>query len=278
MTTCKNCSNSFNGKYCNICGEKVYTEHDKSVLHFVEEGLHFITHFEGTLFITIKTFFSSPGKLSVDYCNGIRKKYFKPIPLFLLLIVLYLLFPFFDGLNMKMEYYAKQSLYGNYAQQKIEEAKTKTGLSTELLSEKFHVKAEKSSKFLLISLIPFTALVFYGMSFLKRKFFFDSMVYSAEINSFYLIWGFFTLPLLMTIFLFLSNKVFGSHLVFSETWVGLLIYLPTCIYVAISSRKFYDFKVWQSLLFTIAFLFSHVVIVYSLYKFILFFTVIHLVH
>src|SRR4029078_451394 len=100
--TCKNCGNHFNGNYCNNCGEKVYTEHDRTAFHFLEEGFHFLTHFEGTFFTTIKTIFAKPGQVSVDYANGIRKKYFKLLSLFLLLVVLYLLFPVFEGLNMKL--------------------------------------------------------------------------------------------------------------------------------------------------------------------------------
>ena len=30
---CKNCNNSFSGKYCNHCGEKLYREKDKKVSH-----------------------------------------------------------------------------------------------------------------------------------------------------------------------------------------------------------------------------------------------------
>ena len=48
---CKNCGNFFYGNYCNICGEKVYTEHDKSILHFFEDAVHFLTHFEGNFFL-----------------------------------------------------------------------------------------------------------------------------------------------------------------------------------------------------------------------------------
>src|SRR5687767_10494276 len=102
---CKNCGTSFTGKYCNECGEKRYTEHDRTVTHFVEEGVHFLTHFEGTFFTTLRYIFTRPGKLSADYCFGIRKSLFKPLSLFLLLCIIYLLFPVFEGLNMRLNYH-----------------------------------------------------------------------------------------------------------------------------------------------------------------------------
>src|SRR5688500_3391743 len=112
VNNCKNCNHSFTGKYCNVCGEKVYSGHDKEIKHVFEEAFHFLTHFEGKFLTTIKTIFTNPGMLSLDYCNGIRKKYFKPISLFLMIVILYLLFPLFEGLNMRLQYHQSQSLYG----------------------------------------------------------------------------------------------------------------------------------------------------------------------
>ena len=275
---CKNCSNHFYGKYCNKCGEKVYSEHDKSVIHFLEEGTHFITHLEGTLFTTLRTLFSKPGKLSLDYCNGVRKKYFKPLSLFILLVIFYLLFPVFEGLNMKMEYYPKQDLYGQYAQRKIDEKSSQLKLTTSELSEKFHAKSEKASKFLLLVIIPFTALLFFGLAFFKRKYFFDHIVFAAEINSLYLLWGFLMLPLLISLINLLSYWLSGTYFSVYDRMLGILIYSGLSIYLGIAVKRFYAFKWWQSLLFIIVFFFVHSFIVYSLYKFLLFVTVIHQIH
>ncbi len=276
--TCKNCGNSFTGKYCNNCGEKVYDEHDKSVLHFFEEGLHFITHFEGTLFTTIKTMFRRPGQLSFDYCEGKRKKYFKPLSFFLLLVVLYLLFPFFEGLNMRLQYYSSQPLYGKYAAAKIQAVAASTGLPVETLAEKFHQKGEKASKFLLIVIVPLTAMVMFCMAFFRRKYFFDHMVFAAEVNSFYLLWGFLLLPLLVMIVNMVAGLFGIQQNIFTEEWIGILMYLYVTIYVAKAAKKFYNFKWWQSFLFTVVFCFAHIFIVYILYKFLLFVTVINQIH
>ncbi|MFY7840187.1 MAG: DUF3667 domain-containing protein [Lacibacter sp.] len=276
--TCKNCGNHFHGRYCNNCGEKVYGEHDRSVIHFIEEGFHFITHFEGTLLTTLRAIVTKPGKLSLDYCNGIRKKYFKPLSLFLLLVVLYLLFPVFEGLNMKMEYYPKQDLYGNYAQRKVDEKLKETGLSITELSEKFHTKSEKASKFLLIVIIPFTALLFYGVAFFKRRYFFDHMVFAAEINSVYLLWGFVILPLLVALINLIAYWLAGTYIPFYDRLIGIFIYTGLSIYLSIAANRFYTFKWWQSLLFVIVFFFVHSFIVYVLYKLLLFVTVINQIH
>jgi hypothetical protein len=154
LITCKNCGHQFYGKYCNECGEKVYTEHDRTAFHFIEEGVHFLTHLDGTFFTTVRTIFSRPGQVSVDYAYGIRKKYFRLLSLFLLLVVLYLLFPLFEGLNMKLYYHEIHPMYGRYAKEQVEEIMRTKHLSEAQVAEVFHKIAEKTSKALLLVLIP----------------------------------------------------------------------------------------------------------------------------
>src|SRR6476659_6931993 len=98
--TCKNCGNLFQGSYCNLCGEKVYHEHDKSFSHFIEEAFHFVTHFDSKIFRSCWLIFSNPGFLAREYSEGRRKNYFSPISLFMIGVVIYLLFPLLQGMNI----------------------------------------------------------------------------------------------------------------------------------------------------------------------------------
>lgn len=276
--TCKNCGNVFSGKFCNQCGEKLYSEHDKSVMHFAEESLHFLTHLDGSFFTTLKMLFSRPGQLSVDYCNGLRKRYFKPVSFFLLLVVLYLLFPVFEGLSMKLYYHVRHSLYGSFAMHKVRAALQKTGLSQEEFAKLFSEKSAKTSKFLLLVIIPLTALFFWALTFKKRKYFFDQFSFSAEINSVYLIWGFMVLPLLLTVVQWLSELLTGRYLPFTDEIVGIISYAVLCTYVGIAAKKFYRFPTSHAIGFALLFYLIHFIVVQVLYKFLLFVLVINQIH
>jgi hypothetical protein len=188
--TCRNCNRPFAGKYCNSCGEKHYSDHDRSFSHFLHEGVHFITHFEGTFFTTLKYIFTKPGKLSADYCYGIRKSLFKPLSLFLLLCIIYLLFPVFEGLNMRLYYHVNANIYGDYARNEVIDVMKHHQWTDEQMAKAFHEQSTKVSKFLLLILLPLTALFFWIFTYKKRSYFFDQMVFATEINSVYLIWGF----------------------------------------------------------------------------------------
>lgn len=270
--TCKNCGNQFSGNYCNSCGEKTYTEKDKKISYLFGEAFHFVTHFEGTFFTTLKAVFTRPGKLSVDYCGGVRRRYFKPLSFFLLLVILYLIFPVFEGLNMKLKYHEIHMLYGKYASAKVAAVMEQKNITHEVLELSFHRAGEKTSKFLLFIIIPFVALVSWGAGFKKRKLYFDHFVFCIELCSFFLLWGFLLLPLLLVVF----KLVTGSYAYSSENITSIIIFSVYLLYVAVAARRFFRFSWRFSVVYTLLFSVSLILFLEYVYKFILFIIAINL--
>lgn len=213
--------------------------HDRSTIHIIEEGFELITHFEGTLFTTIKTVFLNPGKISSDYCNGIRKKYFKPLSFFFLLVVLYLIFPYFKGLNADLTVQIKGYWYSKYAGTKVRDLMTAKNVNFGSLNEQYHTISEKISKFLLFIIIPFMALVCWLSTFEKRRLFFDHFIFSTEINAFLILMGFLLLP----VFVYLARNYFKSIRPVSDRALELAIILIEMvalgIFVYVAAKKFY---------------------------------------
>ena len=270
---CKNCGHVFSGNYCNHCGEKLYTEKDKNVLHFVEEGFHFLTHFDGKFFTSLKAIFLRPGQLSLDFSNGVRKKYFKPISFFLLLVVVYLLFPVFQGLNMKLQFHVQHSMYGHYAYKKVMLLMSERHLKEEELLRLYDYKSEKISKFLLFLLVPVMALISWGLGFWKRRLFFDHFVFAIEVLCFLILWGFLILPVLIFIpqALHLIPKVTGS----SDAYIGICILVVVLAFIAIACRRFFNFPWWYSILYSVMAVFLLGAFIQYVYKFILFYITIN---
>ncbi len=271
--SCKSCGAIITGKFCSQCGEKIFTNHDKSILHLVEEGFHFVTHFEGTFFTTLKALVTAPGKVSLDYCNGIRKKYFKPLSLFLLLVIIYLLFPLFDGLSMQLKYHVTSRYYGNYATKQVN-LLLQNGMQMDEVTRVFKAKSATTSKFLLLIIIPLLALVFWPFTFKKRKWFYDQMVFSAEINSVYLLWGFLVLPIFLSLVVKVTKFFTTQSIPLTDDFTGLLVMIPVCFYVGFASGRFYVIKTLPSFGLTIVFFIAQNFIVHLIYKFILFFAVV----
>lgn len=272
---CKNCGTDFHAKFCNECGEKVYSEKDKSLLSIVEEFFHFISHFEGKLFTTLKAIFTKPGKLSLDYCNGIRKKYFKPISFFLLIVIIYLIFPLAGGLNLRLpNHLSVNSWYGNYARNAVRIFMVDRHLGEVAVFEKYSALSEKVSKFLLFLLIPVMAVFSVIFTFKAKRLFFDHLIFSTETISFFILWGFLILPLFVRIINVFTAILQGN----TDAFIVPFILLASAVYVFLAARRFYFFNWGKAFLFSILFLTILPLFAHYIYSFILFFITVNLLH
>ncbi|RYE18450.1 MAG: DUF3667 domain-containing protein [Sphingobacteriaceae bacterium] len=82
MIGCKNCGHRFEGKYCNLCGQKGDT-HRINFHYVLHEVPHALFHFEYGIFYTIRELLLRPGKTIKGFLDGQRVRLFKPV-LFLL--------------------------------------------------------------------------------------------------------------------------------------------------------------------------------------------------
>lgn len=266
---CKNCGNQFEGNFCNLCGEKVYTEHDKTFAHFLEDGFHFITHFDSKLLRTWWLIMTRPGFVSREISQGRRKPYYKPLNLFIIGVVLYLLFPFFQGLNMPMKYHM-QELHGPIATSMIETKMQSHHLTLDQLAAKFDAKSPKVAKLLLLIIIPLSGMALHGLFYKKRLYFFDHITLAAELNTFYLYFTFFVIPLLFTIVVLVS-KLFGAgRFDIGDTITMPLYFLVFGSYTVHSFIRFYGENRGWAVFKSVLFLVAHAAIVYFIYRFILF--------
>lgn len=267
--TCKNCGNTFSGKFCNMCGEKVYGEQDKKISHIFEEVFHFLTHFEGSFLRTLKLVITKPGKLSADYCAGIRKKYFKPVSLFLVLVIIYLLFPFFKGLNMNFYTYISQSSRYSAISAPIAEKKQKTHhITQEVLAAKYNKKSPAVAKFFLLILIPLSSFLLAIIFYTSRRYLFDHFILATEIISFYILSNFLVLPLLVFIIVQIYPGV--ENLLDDEGIASFVITALMMIYMSVAFRNFYKQKKWISAVKGIFFWLVYILCILFVYNILLY--------
>lgn len=272
LHTCRSCGNQFTGKYCNVCGEKVFDEHSKSLAHIGEEVVHFLTHFEGSFITTLKTVFTQPGKLSLDYCNGIRKKYFKPVPFFLFVVVLYLLFPRFQGLNMRFETYVSKDY--NYYPLALPMARKKLASfdgNLQAMAKQYNAKSAKLAKPLIFIMIPVTGLLFYAFFFRRRGYFFDHLMLATEFNSFYIAFNYLLVPLIMLLVgTFYSD---ASSFFDDEGPAWLIANLLLTVFLAAALHRFYQIKWGASAVWALVLLACFLMLVEYFYKMVLYYCV-----
>ena len=182
-----------------------------------------------------------------------------------------------DSLNMTLNNHVHAGLYGEYARQKVEKLMTTQKFSETYLVEHFHSTSEKVSKILLVFIIPVMALWASLLTFKKRKPFFDHFIFATEINSFLLLGGFLLLPIIVGL-IFKIVSLLTRQAYFSDAWVGIIVGFAIFIYTLIAARRFYFFKTMQAILFALFFIAVYIIVIQWLYKFLLFFITINLLH
>ena len=90
---CKVCSNTFKGCSCNICGEKVIEQNERSFLNFLDSLLNAFTFLDGKFIKSLKLLVIRPGQLSRNIADGLRVPYMKMVSLFFVANFFYFLFP-----------------------------------------------------------------------------------------------------------------------------------------------------------------------------------------
>lgn len=97
-TVCKNCSQRFEGAFCNYCGQDARVKRiDRT--YIVDEVTNNLFQINRGLFFTIKELTVRPGNSIKEYLEGKRKQYVKPLSYVLLTSALYVLTTHFLGLN-----------------------------------------------------------------------------------------------------------------------------------------------------------------------------------
>ncbi len=86
--TCKNCNQTFEGNYCNHCGQ--HADIKKINLRFLWYDLHSgLFNFDSGIFYSLKQLFIRPGHTIREFLEGKRVHHFKPMSLVVILATAY---------------------------------------------------------------------------------------------------------------------------------------------------------------------------------------------
>lgn len=86
---CKNCDQTFQGEYCNRCGQKAFKRLSRTYLwHGLREDLFNI---DGGLLLTFKELWTHPGIMVINYIRGRSRRYYSPLRYLFFWTALYLL-------------------------------------------------------------------------------------------------------------------------------------------------------------------------------------------
>lgn len=244
---CASCAAPLKGEYCSQCGEKVVDPpRDYSMIGFLEQMLEGVTNFDIKIFRTFFLLIRKPGFLTLEYEQGRRKNYMKPIQVFAICSLLfYLIFPeptsFYVNVEDLVNNYGQNIIVGNIFQydmgsklKSIEEARK---ISRPELIHEIHREASDKSKLFLFLIIPFWGMLVYLLMFKVKPYLFQNLIFVTHCLSVFILMD----MAFISIFKFLKVHSVGDK----EVIVLLIIFL---VYVLAATKRFYELNAVRTIL------------------------------
>lgn len=180
---CKNCENTFSGTYCNLCGEKILDEKEKSIRHFLANVFNAITFIDNKFLRTLKLMLVRPGYVSMQYIQGIRVPYIRPLSMFFIVNLIYFLFSSSEIYNSTL--YTQMNLlpHSGIVTQLVESRIQEEAISINDFTIKYEQQSTSLAKLLLIIFVFITSLFLALLNIRKSKYFIDHLIVSLELNS-----------------------------------------------------------------------------------------------
>lgn len=91
MSECPNCQAPLSGEYCSNCGQR-NVDLERPVWSLVGEVVRETFEVDGRAWLTVRTLFRTPGRLTVEFLAGRRRTYTPPLRLYLVTSISFFVF------------------------------------------------------------------------------------------------------------------------------------------------------------------------------------------
>lgn len=234
---CLNCGTAVQGDYCHQCGQHVRDNTDRSIVKLLGDFLDTVFFFDNRFIISLWYLIRFPGRMTVEFLNGKRKKFVSPVALFLLVNVIYFFVNPLTDYSISLEDQYSQP-YSSLVKDWINGKLQNEGLDFRSYSVTYQNMSDTISKSVMIINVPIIAFFVYLMVLKKRRFYFDSLIFVFHFFSLFLV-SWILLDWANTLIDFLAGHDGSSLAVIS--FMLFTFGLPL-LYAILSMKKFIPIK------------------------------------
>jgi hypothetical protein len=180
LRTCKNCHQEFTGRYCNRCGEKVIVPEDRSLPELFKKTFSTIPILDNRFTRTIRLMLTKTGYVSRNYIIGRRRPFIDPLAIFLVINLLYFLFPTFQTYHTPLRTQTNFLLHSKIASEMVEERIANESTTLPEFTVLYDQHATNVAKILLVGFVLILAIPFWMVNYSAGMFFRDHLVTSIE--------------------------------------------------------------------------------------------------
>jgi hypothetical protein len=240
VTNCPNCGAPLMGPFCSGCGQKRIDEHEYSLGHFIHHAFHDLTHLDAKVLGSIVPIVAQPGKATIDYIEGRRGRYLRPLQTFIILNVIFFfaasklgIFAFDTAMYLK---YARVSsvLYVLHADTLINDKARELGKTAEEIAPHLDERIDHEKRSVLLAIVPLFALFVMLIEWRSHRKYIEHLIFSIHFFCFWLV---------LMIALWLPAHFLHMR---GENGVLAMMMTATTIYLFVALRRVYS-RSWAQL-------------------------------
>ncbi len=184
---CLNCGTPVSNSYCHNCGQRVRDNLDRSLGKLLGEFLGNIFFLDNRFFVSVIYLIRFPARMTVEFLGGKRKKFISPVTLFLFFNLIYFFVNPLTDYSLSLEDQLYWQPYSQWTKAWVDVKFEEEGLNLQDYAITYQNMSDQISKSVMIINIPIIALFVYLITFKKRRYYFDNLIYSFHFFSFYML-------------------------------------------------------------------------------------------
>lgn len=183
VRTCVSCGNVFAGRYCNRCGEEVIEESDKSFVHALINSFTEIFSADNRLARTARLMVRNTGQYSLNYIHGVRVAFAAPAAIFLIVNLLYFLFPVYETFHAPLRTQMHFLPHSKFSKVMVEERVEEEGTTLGDFTIRYEQHSYSLSRMMLILFVILAAIPMAFINYSSKLYFADHLTISFEYNT-----------------------------------------------------------------------------------------------
>lgn len=226
MTDCRNCQAALEGEYCGNCGQRD-VDLERPVWSLLGDVVKETFEVDGRAWLTVKTLFRHPGKLTAEFLAGRRRTYTSPLRLYLVTSISFFIF---------VAWLAQSGVLLDPGQDPVFDAAVQARFLSDDLPR------------LMFVLLPVFAALMKLMYF--RRLYFDHLIFSIHLHT--------AAYVVLAMMLPLEDIASGN---IGLTIVQFILLAYFLVYFVIAVKRVYASRWWVASLKSAATLFGYMIVV-----------------
>lgn len=257
---CATCGASLSGDFCSQCGEQRLNPKLRSLHYILSDIIEDLTSVDGKLWRTLKSILLKPGQLEYDYHLGRRVNYLKPITLFFVLNVLFVMFSPISDFYVTLIDQVSLQQYSSFIKPLLDDYLTSNQISYQTFEQNYNQLVVVLARSLIILQVPIYALACSLILYNRNYFSGDYFNFSLNFHSWLLMWVILAMApaFIIAIFIQLFDLPIEPNRIYF-----LLLPVGISVYLLLAMRRMFKLTwlqcVWRLALLLLAYQVSHVI-------------------